>query len=354
MAKNPTHYAIVIGIDKYSQLRVLSGSTGDAALFAIWLKADDGGGVPEENIEMVVSGGSFPQNPIDARPAVFQIDDALTKIGLTKPGKIGSRLYFYFAGHGFGPTFDDVGMLMANAAEERMGLGYNIGLRPFRRFLQQSEAFDEIIFILDCCRDPVITVNTYEPGIKPGNVGNGTEVRQVAVLAAEYGAKAFQKNNVGPDEPRGILTKALLQGLKNPNAADGLGRFTATSVFSYVRDLVPTLTTDPKLQQHPRVDPNPEPEIVFSTIPESLLERVNVEVSVDPKYTGTLILKDNNNQPIVKQPATGLTKASPWRIILLRSRWYSLFHSNDGGVTTGAPQIIDLTQATNPYEFVFK
>jgi Caspase domain len=348
MATNTDHYAIVIGIDKYSQLRALRGSNNDAMQFALWLKAE--GGVPEENMHIITSPPEFPQNPFDARPVAYQIDDALTRIGLTRPGRIGSRLYFYFAGHGFGPSFDDVGMLMANANEER--LGYNIGLRPFRVFLRQSEAFDEIIFILDCCRDPEISVDTSKPGIKPGNVGTGVKVRDFVMMAAAYGEKAFQKTDTDTGEPRGVLTKALIEGLKKPEAADGLGRFTAASVFAYVSNRVMNIAQDPKLKQTPNFDPSPQPEIVFSTIPESQLERVEVWLSVDPKYTGELVLKDNNNLEIVRKQAAGLTKENPWKIVLLRNRWYSLAHV-DGGPPR-PPQTIILDQVPNPYEFVFK
>src|SRR5882762_2214822 len=109
MARNPDHYAIVIGIDGYSQLRRLRASEKDAKKFASWLKSDDGGGLPIENIYMILSPPDLPSNPFDARPVAYQIDDALTRIGLTKGGWIGKRLYFYFAGHGFGPNFNDVG-----------------------------------------------------------------------------------------------------------------------------------------------------------------------------------------------------------------------------------------------------
>ena len=350
MAKNPDHYAIVIGIDKYSQLRVLRGSGKDAMQFAIWLKADDGGGLPEENISVITSPPNFPDNPFEARPVAYQIDDALTRLGLTKPGRIGSRLYFYFAGHGFGPTFDDVGMLMANAAEER--LGYNIGLRPFRIFLRQSEAFDEIVFILDCCRDPEISVDTSKPGITAGFKGPGLQVRDFVLLGADYGGKAFQKTDADTGEPRGVLTKALLDGLTKPEGADGLGRYTAASLTRYVKDAVEAITTDRKLQQQPGVDPNPEPEIVFSTIPASQLDNVEVRVSVDPKYTGTLVLKDDNGREITTQPAAGLTKENPWKIFLVRNRLYLVFHKDANG--KGPSQIIDLTQAPNPFEFFYK
>jgi uncharacterized caspase-like protein len=353
MARNPDHYAIVIGIDGYSQLRRLRASGKDATRFGLWLQSDDGGGLPPENIQVIVSPPDLPSNPFDARPVAYQVDDALTRLGLSKSGRIGKRLYFYFAGHGFGPTFDDVGMLMANAADPDR-LGYNIGLRPFRLFFQQSEAFDEVIFILDCCRDPVVNADTSKPGIKPGHQGTGVAVRDFVLMAAEYGEKAFQATDKATGEPRGLLTDAILDGLKKPDAADGLGRFTASSLFDYVAKQIVKMGADPKLQQTPRVDnPKPETEIIFSTIPESQLQKVEVWISAAPGYTGNLILKDSNMKSIVSQSAVGLTKENPWKVFLLRNRWYALAHSD--GLAEGPPVILkNLDQVSNPYHYTFE
>ena len=356
MARNPDHYAIVIGIDTYPQLRRLRASAKDATKFALWLKSDEGGGLPDDNlhIQMILSPPTQSSNPFEAQPVVYRIDEALTRLGLEKPGRIGKRLYFYFAGHGFGPDSGDVGMLMANAKNPgRLGFNYNLGLRPFRVFLQQSEAFDEIIFILDCCRDALVNTDTGKPGITSGNQGTGVAVRDFVIMAADYGAKAFEANDTATDEPRGLLTKAILDGLDTPDAADGLGRFTASSLFEYVSRQIRKIGTDPKLQQTPRMDyPKPEAEIIFSTIPESRLEKVEVWISAAPGFTGELILKDSNLKPIVKQPAAGLTKANPWKLFLLRNRWYALTHFD--GVNEGPPTILkDLEQVPNPYHFTF-
>lgn len=355
MARNPDHYAIVIGIDTYSQLRRLRASVGDAAKFALWLASDDGGGLPDGNIQTIYSLPNLPSDPFDAEPVVQKIDRALFRLGLSKGERIGKRFYFYFAGHGFGPHFNDVGMLMANAKDpERLGINYNLGLQSFRIFLQKSEAFDELIFILDCCRDPAVNTETGKPGITPEKVGTGVAVRDFVMMAAEYGEKAFQYTDKVTGEPRGVLTEALLEGLKTPEAADALGRFTASSLFDYVEKRITKMGTDPKLQQKPRQDyPKPETEIIFSTIPESQLEKVEVWISVAPGYTGELILKDNKLKPIERHPAAGLTEANPWKVFLLRNRWYALTHS-DGG-NEGPPKILgDLDQVSNPYKYTFK
>jgi hypothetical protein len=354
MALNPDHYAIVIGIDGYSQLLRLRASARDAGKFALWLQSDDGGGLPPENIQQILSPPNLPlETPMEARPVAYQIDEALIRLGLLKGGRIGKRLYFYFAGHGFGPEFDDIGMLMANAADEL--LSYNIGLRPYRLFFQHSEAFDEVIYILDCCRDPMGGISTNGPGFNPKTQGMGTSVRDLVVMAAEYGEKAFQRTDKDTGERRGVLTEALLKGLKDPAAADGLGRFTASSLFKYVAEQVRQLGTDPKLQQTPRIaNQKPEPEIIFSTIPESQLPRIDVWISASPGYNGELVLMDDKMQPIAREVAAGHTKDKPWKVTLLRNRWYAISHSQ-GGVNS-PPKIITLDQADSkkPYEFTYE
>jgi len=351
MARNPDHYAIVVGIDGYPQLLPLRAAGKDAGRFALWLQKETGGGLDPQNIHLIVSPPKMPANPFEARPVSFQIDDALTKLGVDKGGRIGKRLYFYFAGHGFGPEFDNIGMLMANAAMQR--LKYNVGLRELRTFVRQSEAFDEVVFILDCCRDPMGGIKTFGPGIDLLEPRPGVDVRDVVVMAAKYGEKAFEPLDKETGERRGILTEAILEGLTKPDAADGLGRFTASSLFKYVADRVRQLGTDAKLQQMPEVeDRTPDKELVFSTIPQSELNWVKVRISASPSLQGELVLMDDKFQPIASKPATGLSKQNPWEVTLLRNRWYSLTHKLAG--VSSPPKTLILDQVPNPYELMFE
>jgi hypothetical protein len=149
------------------------------------------------------------------------------------------------------------------------------------------------------------------------------------------------------------LTKAILEGLTNPDAADGLGRFTASSLITYVGFRVRQLSTDAKLQQTPEVDgPKPEGELVFSTIPHSELNWLKVRISAAPGLQGDLVVKDDKALEIGRRPAAGLSKENPWELSLLRNRWYSLTHVQ-GGVSS-PPKVLTLDQAPDPYEVTYE
>jgi hypothetical protein len=354
MALNPDHYAIVIGIDGYSQLRPLTAAGEDAAKFALWLTSEEGGGLPSKNVRGIYSPppGST-NNPFEARPIQTQIDEALTRFGIETKDRIGKRLYFYFSGHGFGSNFLDVGMLMANASLTR--LGYNIGLLPYRSFFREMEVFDEIVFILDCCRDPHGGIETAKPGFSLPKRGNGTKIQDVVILGAMYGEEAYQPlKNDFTDERRGLLTQAVLEGLTKPEAADGLGRFTSSSLSYYVTQRVPELAAGANVDQTPNIDKTQlRREIVFYTIPNSKLEWVRVQIIVPPGLGGDLLLLDSFGNEIDRQPAVAAAAAGGWTVMLLRNRWYEVKLSPVG--PHAKPNIIELTELNgDPHIYKFK
>jgi uncharacterized caspase-like protein len=209
--KNDQHFAIAIGIDTYPQLRRLTSSVKDAADFCEWLTSDDGGNLPDQNVKLIPSSPALPADPFDARPMQTEIDRALRDFGVEQGTRVGQRLYFYFAGHGFGPSFDNIGMLMANAAMKRL---YNIGLRPYRNYFHESKRFDEVVFILDCCRDRDFSRETMAPGFDKDPAPDGRRVVDFVLMATAYGEKAFAPVDKPTNERRGLLTKAVLEGLR--------------------------------------------------------------------------------------------------------------------------------------------
>jgi len=349
MARNPDHYAIVIGIDSYSQLPALKAARKDASDFMQWLIADEGGGLELKNIKRVFSPDDFPANPSDARPTQIDVEDALTKFGI-RNGKIGKRLYFYFAGHGIGPQFDDVGMLMAHASEQT--LKRNIGLRPYRLFFRSSGVFDEIVFFLDCCRDSRPGIATGEPDFTLTPSGNQIDIQDFVLMAAEYGMNAFHAILPGSTEPRGVLTRAILEGLTKPEAADEQGRFTASSLRNYVKMRVPELTQVPNLKQVPRSDPAElGHEIIFSTIPNSQLKTVKVRITSPAGTVGDIGLFDGNMNQIAKINASDITN-QPWEHELFCNRLYSVRQLTAAG--PAAEKILnDLGNVSNPYDIQF-
>jgi hypothetical protein len=328
VARNPDHYAIVIGIDGYSQLRRLRASGKDATRFVEWLSADDGGGLDVKHIVPILSPPTLPVNEFAARPIQVEIDEALAQLGVENGGHLGERLYFYFAGHGFGPTFDEVGMLMANANQSR--LRSNIGLRPFRTFFHATGLFDEVIYVLDCCRDIVGGIETNGPvfTLPPVN-GAVARTQEFVVMAAVYGEKAFQPVDVDNDkknERRGLLTQAVLEALKGaPRAFDARGRVTASTMCKYVERRVPELATEAKLQQKPQIE-LPTNDLVLAALSADVLPKVHVHVVAPPNLAGTLVLQDGTD-PLEQHDAALATQQAPWVIKLLYSNSsYSIKH----------------------------
>jgi hypothetical protein len=337
VAHNDQDYAVVVGINAYPQLRVLRAAVGDATKFAEWLQLPNGGGLPEKNVRLIVSAETLPTEPLDAKPIQEDIDKALRDFGVEKNQWIGRRLYFYFAGHGIGPNFNNVGMLMAHAAMVR--LNYNIGLQNYLDYCHEHVLFDELVFILDCCRDHARTVTTTAPAFTPPSGPLGS-VERLVVLAAPYGEKAFEPTQTGAREPRGLLTKALLEGLKQQLAADPNGNITASSLRGYVRGRVPKLAKDARLAQMPEILP-PVNEIMFHKVPQAALEEVRVRIVAPAGLAGDLVLRDSAATEIERRLAsTATTGQPPWEVSLVRNRWYSVAHTADPPGTP--PAIIDL------------
>jgi hypothetical protein len=360
VAKNPDHYAIVIGIDTYPQLRPLRAAVRDAARFAEWLQSSDGGGLPPENVKLILSPPGTANQPLNASPVGRQVDLALQAMGIRAKKPIGARLYFYFAGHGFGPSFDDVGMLWADAAEDY--LSSNIGLRPCRVFFKDFRFFDEVLFILDCCRDPM-------GGIQPNGFGftfarnetvAGSAVTDFVLMGAAYGEKAFQAVSTVTGERRGLLTEAVLNALEGnaPAAVDVRGRVTTASLAQYVGPRVQELAKqsktpdDQKLAQNPQVFP-PDREIVLVTFSQQLLQQkgfmVPVRITAPAGFGGDVILRTGSTDRAVlaQRPAMEVTPDQPpWEVPLLRDSRYELEHTG-----RGLTMILDTTGKTDPFVF---
>jgi hypothetical protein len=367
---NPDDYGIVVGIDTYPALRPLRSATRDAAHFAEWLESPTGGGIPPEkgHVRLIVSKSTFSADYWDATPVQHDIDRALRDFGAAARKRVGRRLYFYFAGHGIGLAFDDVGMLMANASMET--LNSNIGLRPYLGYLHDTVLFDEVVFILDCCRDSVRSEGTRGPAFG-GARGTGAalaagataapappaaQVESLVILAAEYGARAFDRNDPATGERRGVLTQAVLEALKGTAAADATGRITAASLGEYVLRRVPEIgklpppdPPDPKLAQKPRIERVPNRDLVFRTVTDAELPRVKVRVIAADGLTGELVVRTGTGSIEIdrRQAAAAIQAAPPWELDLIRNSKYLVEHPDSDTL-----EVLDPKRLTdNVYRF---
>ncbi len=373
-AKNEDDYAILVGIDNYLFLDPLRGAQEDIAKFQKWLIDDNGGAVPPQNIHTVLSPPE--QDAEDPQPIQEKINQKFRKLGVMTGRRIGRRLYFYFSGHGYG-TIDDVAMLMGNASQ--LELKNNIGLRNYRNFLLEWGFFDEIIFILDCCRDPVRHAET---GMPPFTLPQANlplpppKVTHYSILACAYGEQALSAPRAAGDpEKRGILSTALLEGLVDQQAADANGNVTIISLIEYLHTRVPQLAGNHKMSQEPEFDARPlQPNITLQkgvqknqTIGIFLAEGVNrltitnndseaiAEYElINNAWTFNYLTQDPGKQKCVTRiaelPAPAeVGNGTIIKVKLIQNCWYELECADEN------PKILDLRKiSSNDIDYVFK
>jgi hypothetical protein len=362
MSSNLKDYAIVVGIDKYSQLNQLTSAVDDAVEFIKWLRSENGANLKNDQIKEFY-GDTAVSDPLDAKPIQKDIDRTLRDMGIKLGNPIGRRLYFYFSGHGFARTHDDIGMIMADASEE--SLNSNLGLRWYRELFRVVPYFQEVIFILDCCRETM----PYDYETQPPTIGNIKQLQNsflannptanppavldLVILGAAHAGKSLAAKSAQSDKKRGFLTQALLEALKGePKAADADGNITPASVRQYIVNRVRELAggiqdTTEKKEQNPEIIDSNSDGIVFGSIK---LPTINVEIKVDPTLQGDLILYDRDKETRITA-ADLSANGFVWKIKLIKRTSPPYFLENpDSGIN----KKLDLSKVeVNPYEFQF-
>ncbi|MCB1035090.1 MAG: caspase family protein [Acidobacteria bacterium] len=270
---NDQHYAVVVGIDRYPGVRDLTSARNDARRFAEWLKREDGGGVPEENLKLILFNDEDLPEPLelqDAAPRFQQIEDDLFDLRLRCEEHVAdepldwrdTRLYLYVSGHGIAPAPDEAALLMANAAPQRFGR--NLSCDKFLEFFKAAQTFHELVFFADCCRERVSSAPIQAPTWDRVEGHNGPVVA-LPGYATHFGDLAFEadeEDNEDPDQRRSYFTQALLEGLEG-KAVNENGEIDSTSLSIYVTDRVRALTSHKPRPQVPTMLSDPAAPIFF-------------------------------------------------------------------------------------------
>ncbi len=345
-AKNPEDFAIVIGINHYPQIQPLLQSAEDDALrFAGWLADPEGGGLDPANIH-ILTGKKFVEankvaGPIGFQPHKFTVDDELQAMHVDQGKRIGRRLYFYFSGHGAGVDSDDVAMLLANAAEDRMATCH-IGLRGYRNWFHNAAPFDELVFILDCCRKRAEIENTLPPVFpKVRDDSRFQKVKPMTVLAALDGEDSFEGAEAAVSAAasvrrQGILTKALMEGLGQRKAADSTGAITAVSLAEWLERHVPELAKALGVEQKANVLNLPVDMVVLPPLAAAppvqppvppVVPQITFKVTITPGLTGVLRLTRGS---AADKPEDHDVADSPWIFTGPRNDLYLIEHPASG------------------------
>jgi hypothetical protein len=234
-------YALVVGISRYPGIEDLSGPENDATEFFAWVTSKDGGGVDRANAKLILSSCFPPALATkDERPALEQIHDFFTDMELLAEAnnqkrlgsRSGRRLWMFFSGHGFAPSLDMSGVLMANATLRQV---YNVGAARWADRLYAGGWFEEVLLFQDTCRSRITAADLdglflllREPSATP-------QRRRFYAFSAKD--QKISKEVPFPDgKVRGVFTATLMDGLRGAARDPVTGAISARTLKTYLQD----------------------------------------------------------------------------------------------------------------------
>jgi hypothetical protein len=281
----PDDYAIVVGINKYTAFKDLSGPETDGRAFARWLLSGDGGCLSRANVHEIYQPEDKKRPTLSDVNLAFRIFSgrAVATIG----HRVGRRFYIFLAGHGITPLraatpiMDDTALLMADA--DHSDLQHLAGL-AYAEWFRAAGAFDEIVLFTDCCRDQKTNVVPNVPAF-PITLGERNRVKVFYAAATGLNSKAWERDLGNPPTRRGIFSFVLMQALEMGAARDANGRLTARALKTHIENGVQQL----KAEQRPRFlhDASDADDIVFLEKPAD--GPLNVTFSFSEKYYGAFV-----------------------------------------------------------------
>jgi hypothetical protein len=312
--------ALVVGINRYPKIGPLSGAQNDAEAFYEWVTDPAGGRVTKANALLLRSTDfAVAPDPDDERPdkVVIEkfftgIDNAANANNLEGEGlKAGKRLWLFFSGHGFAPSLDRSGVLMANATLDRV---HNVAAMLWANRLYDGGWFDEVLLFQDACRNRIGDAELTPPFIK---------IRQAPVAQKRKRFYAFSAKNrqLSKELPlngavHGVFTYTLLQGLRGQARDPQTGAVTTAHLKAYLQAnmsklLPPADIDDDEIAKMPEVyDPDP-----FDIVPAPT-------VSAVPDFPVRIAGAAGSNARVVdaamKDVATANPAPDPWPVRLQR------------------------------------
>jgi hypothetical protein len=327
--------AIVVGISKYPDLGDLNGPENDAQEFYNWVVSS--GGVAPANAKLILSSKVVPPPPFASALTAEPSDTAIYReiawlngiaaenddagLGL----RVGKRLYLYFAGHGFGPRLEEAAILMANANKKARAWHHIPGRPNALRFLEEG-LFEEVILLMDCCREVQRRIALANLPFEEQRV----PIPDITKRFFGYSCKhaELSKERVINGETHGVFSVAVMAGLRGSAAVNG--KITAASLGSYVYDNMKKLLeegdlTDDRIAKEPDLDYDTQvgQQFVISTIGapvpgagSSADPTFPVTINFTPVRYGRPIELLDNRFAVVGKTTAG---PAPWTVSLHRA-----------------------------------
>jgi hypothetical protein len=312
--------ALVVGINRYPKIGELTGAQNDAEDFYQWVTDPAGGGVAQKNALLLRSSDyDAAADPDEERPDKVlvekfftNLDNAANANNVEGQGlKAGNRLWLFFSGHGFAPSLDRSGVLMANATSDRV---HNIAAMLWANRLYDGGWFDDVILFQDACRNRIGDAELTPPFIKQRQAPHGQQRRRFYAFSAKN--RQLSKELPLDGKVRGVFTYTLLRGLRGQARDPSTGAVTTAQLKAYLQDNMCKLLPkedldDDEIAKMPEVyDPDP-----FEIVPASPVSQV-------PDFPVRIIGAAGPTARIVdaalQEVATANPVPEPWSVRLRR------------------------------------
>jgi hypothetical protein len=262
-------WALVVGINRYPGLlkddgteNRLDGAENDARAFFRWVTTTGGA----SKAKMILSSDfGPPTGPQDARPIRDEVEKFFEDLipaskannNAMLGNKAGRRIWLFFSGHGFSPTLDRSGVLMANATQDFL---YNIGAHSWANRLYEGGWFDEVVLFQDACRERVTEADVMPPSLRGRQAPGGQIRRRFYAFAAREGKLAIEKRDE-TGTVHGVFTATLMAGLTGAAREPATQAITAAQLKGYLESNMGVRLTDAErsnsdFAQEPAVDPS--------------------------------------------------------------------------------------------------
>lgn len=369
-------HAIIIGIQNYPGLNkpgqaALSGVESDALEFETWVRSPEGGDVPPDNIDTILSSNFSPPaaNAYNCKPAFAEVKRvfdvlrrrSLEKIAARRGAKIGRRLYIFMSGHGitpkpYGHITREVGLLMGNVDDINIydNDSHTPGYSMAEYFLREG-CFEEVFLFMDCCRD---ILTTAQSNIVFISNGTGEGLRFYA-FGCQWGRRAKERNLDG--RMQGVFTKTLLLALNgasaDPDPNDPTkGIITTASLRSFLinntREFLDKTTLMPDDRDEPDIEIHPNGRIGESLFINRVpLQKFPVVINLENPFDGEIEILTGN---FIKVDAYQLTSQTNVLNLQLSRGKYILQGVNIRIVRTAVFAVKGIEDAANPATYTLK
>lgn len=300
--------ALIVGINRYPGIENLQGPENDASDFYDWVTSADGGGVDPANAKLIRSSDFLPPaaSAKDERPAQEHVNDFFTDIdeAATKNNdegsglRAGKRLWMFFSGHGFAPSLDTSGVLMANATLKRI---FNIAAVRWADRIFEGGWFDEVMLFQDACRNRIAAANLTEPFFA-ARTATKPETRKRFYAFSARDQKLSKELPFPDGKVRGVFAATLLEGLRGAARDPVTKAITARSLRTYLQDNMKNKLTaadraNPDIAQSPDFRDPDAFDIVPAAANAMTVDRYHVAIHF-PAANMNVTLQDGAFQPL--------------------------------------------------------